>query len=208
MKVWLTGLFIIAALLVSGAATAAVPPALIQDFTPVEGVVLWAGAGEVMVNAAKEQGVRVGDLFGAISPGETIRHPVSGDVIGRLDKVVGVLSIIQVHAGFATARLLSGTEPAPGGTVRRFDQIKAWFVDPSSTGEIVFSELRAALPQLDWQPYPVVAPGKDGLEFTVRGNVLEVRSAGALLHSYSLPEAARMAYPKTIAPVPVKGAQP
>jgi hypothetical protein len=205
MKGWSVGLVLLGLLLVNGTATAAVPSTLAHDFAPIDGLVLLARDGEVMVDASVEQGVRVGELFSIIAPGETIRHPVSGAVLGRLDKVSGVLAITQVRSGFATGRLLSGAEPAPGTIIRRFARVKAWFVDPAGRGEMVFSEVRAALPQLDWQPYTTDAakPSKDGLLFTLQGSNLDVRGDGEMLHSYTLPAIGLMAAPVAVTPVSV-----
>jgi len=203
MKRVVIGLVMMLALCVCGSALAALPETLASDFAPVDGLVLVARDGEVLIDAAAEKGVRVGELFSLLAAGEPLRHPVSGAVIGRLDRVTGLLAVTQVRSGFAVARQLSGDAPQAGAGVRRFDQVKAWFVDPSGQGEALFAEARAALPHLDWQPYTAGATGNagnDGLQFVLSGDKLDVRGGGELLHSYRVTPVA--------APIAVQAPEP
>lgn len=205
MKKMLVALVAWVIFLSTGAALAELPASLKVDFAPVDGLVLLARDGEVLIDAAAEKGVRVGELFSVILPGEVLHHPKSGEIIGKLDKVGGVLVITEVRDNFATARQIEGPAPKIGAAVRRFDRVKAWFVDADGQSEALFAEVRSALPQLDWQPYtrdPATA-GKNALHFTLRGNQFEVRGAGELLHSYTLSQATTTAVTPMASPAAV-----
>lgn len=192
---------LVVALVWAQVALAALPTGLQDDFAPIDGMVLAVRKGAVLIDAAADKGVRVGELFSVLQTEEPLKHPVSGELIPGLDTLTGVLVVTEVRPEFSVARQLSGSVPKAGATVRRYDRVKAWFIDPAGQGEAVFAEVRAGLPQLDWQPYAkaTAVADDDVLTFELQGNRLEARGAGELLHSYTV----ELPAPVAAAPVPV-----
>lgn len=177
-------------------ALAAVPAGLVKDFEPVEGVVLLARDGEVLIDAEAIKGVRNGDLFSVIGSSEQVTHPQTGEVLGVLRQTLGLLQVIQVRPGFSITRQLAGDIPTTGAQVIRFEQVESRFFDLTADGEAFSAELRQALPQLSWSAYTQIdqagldslrakGAGYSGLLFLLDGARLEVRSSEfELLLSY------------------------
>ncbi|MBE0502089.1 MAG: hypothetical protein IBX47_11695 [Desulfuromonadales bacterium] len=180
------------------AAAATVPSDLLNDFSPLTGLVLLDHGEEVLIDLTAEKGVRVGDLFSVVSKGEIVKHPVTGAPLGTLDEIVGELQIVQLRPGFSIARRIDGEPLKPGAEVRRFDRIAAKFYDSSAFGEPLFIELRERLPHLQWQKYTPIdsadlalllekKPALGGLAFCYDGEILEVRGPeSALLRRYEI----------------------
>jgi len=216
MKRMVAALATLLMVLTAGMAMAALPAGLTDDFATVDGVVLAVRKGAVLIDAAADQGVRVGELFSVLAAGEPLRHPVSGEPIPGLEEQAGVLVVTEVRPEFSLARQLFGKAPQAGDKVRRYDRVQSRFADPDGRGEALFAEVRAGLPQLDWQGYSKDA-GKAGngeLLFLLQGNRLVVRSGTELLHSYTVdvaaaqPVTAPVATPAVAAPQGTEAAVP
>lgn len=194
MKTLFISLVIIA--LSAVAALAAVPAGLVNDFAPVEGLVLLARDGEVLIDAEAIKGVRNGDLFSVIGSSEQVTHPLTGELLGVNHQTVGLLQVIQVRPGFSITTQLAGDIPKAGARVLRFEQVDAHFFDVTAEGEAFSNELRQALPQLSWTAYKKIdhdeltslraqGMGFNGLLFLLDGTRLEVRNSEfELLYSY------------------------
>jgi hypothetical protein len=161
-------------------------------------VVLLDRGEEVLIDLTAESGVRVGDLFSVIAKGKAVKDPQTGETLGSLDEVVGLLQLVQLRADFSIARRVSGEALQPGAEIRRFDRIAAKFYDSSMLGEPLFVELRELLPHLQWQKYRSIDPAAlalldkknqdyTGLTFSYDGDFLEVRGVElALMHRYEI----------------------
>ncbi|MDP2400398.1 MAG: hypothetical protein Q8M66_00320, partial [Actinomycetota bacterium] len=146
---------------------AALPVELGKTFQPVYGVVIKVVDGEYLLDLGSENGVRNGDLISVMAPSEAIKHPVSGEVIGQLDHAKAFLRIVRIKPDFAWARLLSPTVAIrPADPVRRFGEVPALLIDPSSDSHLLLNELQLALPHLAWQPRDETTLVGPGLIFT------------------------------------------
>ncbi|PKN13386.1 MAG: hypothetical protein CVU69_01545 [Deltaproteobacteria bacterium HGW-Deltaproteobacteria-4] len=167
---------------------AALPVELNKTFQPVDGVVIKGVDGEYLLDLGSDNGVRNGDLIAVMAPGETVKHPVSGAVIGQLDHAKAFLRIVRIKPDFAWARLLSPTAAIhPADPVRRFGEVPALLIDQSSDNQLLLNELQLALPHLAWQPQNETTLVGPGLIFTRDQQTLTVRDdAGSLLGSWPL----------------------
>ena len=168
---------------------------LVRDFAPLPGVVVMPADGEFLIDRDAADGIDVGDLFSVVLPGKKIVHPVTGKVLGTLDRVKGTLQVTRIRSGYSHARPLDVKEEIlPGDVLRRFEHLPAAFLDTTGRGRPVFDRLRAALPGLEWT-YAAAAgdggkpPLPDGavLAFVLGIDRLEVRGPDRTLRSYEVP---------------------
>jgi len=99
--------------------------------------------------------------------------------------------VTRVKSGYSYARPLGEAKGiGKGDAVRRYENVSAALWDYTDQGEAFFSELKAALPALEWQEYSVAqaqrpqvpaAPAKGGPQilFILRHDGLEVRDGVA-----------------------------
>lgn len=188
-----------------------------RDLAPLSGVVVMPAGEEYLIDLDEAKGVREGDLFAVVVPGEKIVHPVTQTVLGSLDQVKGYLQVSRVKSGYSYARPLDQTPAlARGDQLRRFEQLPAQFWDYTGQGEGLYSALRTALPGLEWQTYaaaqaqrpdPPRAPaGKVAtLIFVLDDKGLSVKDGGfAPLRFYPRASAAAVA---PVAPTPTPAAK-
>ncbi len=153
----LCSILLFAALLVVTTLTpvfGALPETLGDDFKPLSGYVIMPSKGEFLVDLDAAKGVRVGDIFVSVSPGQKIVHPVTKEVLGTLDEVKGILQISRLRSGYSHARAVVGGESLQrGDLIRRYENIPVTFWDFTGGGEGVYSELKATLPALEWPDY-------------------------------------------------------
>ncbi|WP_020677395.1 FG-GAP repeat domain-containing protein [Geopsychrobacter electrodiphilus] len=178
----------------------ALPSEIAHNLKPLDGVIVLPIDGEYLIDLDASKGVAVGDIFSIITPGPAIIHPVTGAVIGSLDKVEGWLEVTRIKSGYSYARPLNPKITFTKGTrIHRFKDLPAVFWDYSGSGEKLFDELRTALPQLEWNSYAKdqtsrptepaqVAFATPVLTFIDQGGQLQVRGASfQLLGQYALP---------------------
>lgn len=89
----------------SDALTRAVAEAL-----PREALVIFVQEGEVYLDVTKEKGAAVGQKYAIERPGEEIRHPETGNLLGRSSTRVGEVEITWIQEGFSRAKILSQPE--------------------------------------------------------------------------------------------------
>lgn len=148
---WLTLIFVLFATAALGLEESA---AVAGDLAPLSGVVVMSAGEEYLIDLDAAKGVREGDLFAVVAPGEKIVHPVTQAVLGNLDQVKGFLQVSRVKSGYSYARPLDQTPAlARGDQLRRFEQLPARFWDYTGQGEGLYAALRTALPGLEWQTY-------------------------------------------------------
>ena len=166
------------------AALAELPDDIASDFAVVEGVVVMPINDEYIVDLDARNGLAIGDILTVVTPGEKIFHPVTKEMIGSVDKVVGFLQATRIYSGYSYARVLTeGLQPDNGARVKRFEQVPALFVDATETGSDLARELKVSLPQLQW------LVGSEGdralLTFTLQGESLDVKDQqNNSLHKY------------------------
>lgn len=125
-----------------------------DEFKPLSGVVIMQVGEEYLIDLDAAKGVAEGDLFSAVVPGERVVHPVTGEVLGTLDDVKGLLTVTRVKSGYSYARPIGDLKVlSKGDAIRRYENIKTGFWDYSGDGEALFARLREALPALEWQSY-------------------------------------------------------
>lgn len=191
-----------------------------RDFKPLAGVVIMATGGEYLIDPDVTKGVREGDLFAVVKPGERIVHPTTGQVLGSLDLVKGYLQVNRVRSGYSYARLLDKGEGIErGDSIQRFEHLDARFWDYAGGGVALYESLRLALPALRWLPYgeaqsgrpasPKADPkGSVALVFVHLQGQLEVRDGQmTLLRSYPVTPGAQTA-PQPLASQPIPAAGP
>ncbi len=174
-------------------ARADVPDDIARDFAPLSGYVVMPADGEFLIDRGGADGIAAGDLFSVVRPGEQIVHPVTGKVLGTLDRVKGFLQVTRVRPGYSHARPLEVREKiGKGDIVRRFELIPAAFIDTTGTGRPLYERLRTVLPGLEWR---IVAASADGgaeipkgtiLALVLENGRLEVRGPDQMLRSYQM----------------------
>ncbi len=187
MRLWLKALTpLLIALFWTVSALASLTEQLRQDFSPVDGYVVMAAGAEYIIDVDSSQGVSSGDLFSVVSPGEKIVHPVSGEVIGSLDSISAVLQVTRIKTGYSYAKVLRGEATLkPGTAIHRYDSLDAVYLDETGTNQDVLSQIKEAVPTLQWQGSGVSTQAD--LYFKSGGTALQVRdSQGQLLRSYAL----------------------
>ena len=185
------------------ATATALPEKLQADFAPLDGVIVLATPGQILIDRDGGSGVVVGDLFAIVTPGAPILHPTSGAILGTSHSVSGWLRVAGVRSGYSEATLQAESAPAAvGAKVSRFAEAEAVLIDLSGSAADLYPQLSAVLPQLRWLGYftstaalpaPTLTPR---LLFTVAGNALEVREErSGLLRRYPLAIPAPVAAP-------------
>lgn len=133
---------------------ASLPIAVENDFKTLKGAVIGQEGDGWLIDVGREQGVHEGDLFSAVDPGKPVVHPQTGEVLGSMQRVTGLLQVIWVQPRFSQVRKISGVASlALGAEVRRFDGLTAVFIDETETGEQLYMTLRDTLGQLRWLGY-------------------------------------------------------
>jgi len=93
-----------------------------EAFPKVRGAILdILPTGQLLLDLTKGAGVSPGLELEIIREGEPFKHPVTGEVLGRLEKVVGLAKVTEAQEKFSLAEVLerAGDEvPAKGDAVR------------------------------------------------------------------------------------------
>jgi hypothetical protein len=133
-------------------ASAEVVETVKEDLRPISGYVVMQREGEYLVDLDARHGLRVGDLLSVVTKGPEVIHPLTKEVLGRLDEAKAVLQVIQMKSGFSVTRPLSGgANIAKGDIVRRFALLTAVFQGAAGQSKALYEALRKALPELEWQ---------------------------------------------------------
>jgi hypothetical protein len=91
---------------------------LLDLFPKFEGEVLEAQGDTLTLGAGVRAGARVGLEVELFRQGREIKHPRTGEVLGRAEDVLGSARITQAQEGFATAQAPSGVQVKPGDRFR------------------------------------------------------------------------------------------
>jgi len=168
-----------------------------KDLAPLSGHIIAVRTDDYLIDLDASAGVRDGDLFAVIKPGQSIRDPKTGKVLGHEETVAAVLRVTQVMRGFSKAAAMGRTGTIrQGDEVRRYSLLQTVFWDYTEHGESVYTELRENLPDLSWMDYsaaqsrrpkePSFSGTEDDLFFILKRAALEVRDGqGRLIKAYS-----------------------
>lgn len=145
----------------------ALPPGLVESLSPLDGVIVMQIDNDYLIDLDASKGLAEGDIFSVITPGKQIIHPITGKVIGSLEKVEGWLVVTRIRKGYAYVHPLDPKVRFTKGTpIHRFKDLPAIFWDYTGAGENTYNELRTALPNLEWRSYTknqAVRPAEPGL---------------------------------------------
>src|SRR3970282_1538494 len=80
---------------------------LMQAFPKVRGLIVSVEPqGKVVVDLTAKDGIYPGLEMEVFRQGEPFKHPVSGEVMGRMDKTVASLRVVDVQDRFSVGQLL------------------------------------------------------------------------------------------------------
>jgi hypothetical protein len=119
----------IVSLLVLAAAASAVgqtaPPTLgvlvnqvLALFPKVDGAVLEVQGPTLTLSLGQRDGLVAGVEMTAYREGRELRHPKTGEVLGRTEEILGRVAVQQVQEAYSTAAVVQGTDIRPGDKVR------------------------------------------------------------------------------------------
>jgi hypothetical protein len=194
---------------VCGEVFAATAENIAADFQPLSGYVVERQGEAYIVDLDTTDGLSVGDLITVLGSGKPLTHPVTGEVLGKLETTKGILKVTRIESGFSWTRPLQpATGIQRGDMIRRYGGIAAVFRDYTNSGERFYGQLKDALPNLEWQGYATVTTdnrnrqGPDdriALIFELRQQGLTVRDAESqLLQFYPNPRVIRKRVPAPI----------
>jgi len=87
-------------------------------FPKVEGDVIKVDDSQVTLSIGKRDGVVAGVELEVYREGEELKHPKTGDVLGRKEEILGRVVVDQVAEAYSTARVSKGKGMAGGDRVR------------------------------------------------------------------------------------------
>src|SRR5712692_2455241 len=115
-------LFLLAA---AGASAQTAPPTLgvlvnqvLALFPKVNGDVLEVQGTTLTLSLGQRDGLVAGVELTAYREGRELRHPKTGEVLGRTEEVLGRVTVQQVQEAYATGAVVEGTDIRPGDKVR------------------------------------------------------------------------------------------
>ena len=76
---------------------------------PWEGRIMEVEASQVYINAGLNLGIRKGDVFAIISLSKELVDPVTGKVVGAIEKKIGKVRVIKVEEEYSQAETLEGS---------------------------------------------------------------------------------------------------
>src|SRR5262245_6787950 len=86
-------------------------------FPSVQGDVVEVQGNTLVLSIGRAAGTVPGLSVEVYREGREIKHPRTGQVLGRAEEALGTATITRVFDGYSTATL-SGTAPAPGDRIR------------------------------------------------------------------------------------------
>jgi len=91
---------------------------LVDLFPKVEGEVLEVRGQSLTLSAGRKDGLRAGLELAVFREGREIKHPRTGQVLGRAEQALGRVSVTEVQEAFSLALLPQGSEVKPGDRFR------------------------------------------------------------------------------------------
>src|SRR5437867_872239 len=87
-------------------------------FPKVEGDVLKVDGSQVTLSVGKRDAVVAGVELVVFREGEELKHPKTGEVLGRTEKTVGRITITEVFEGYSMAKISQGGDVLAGDKAR------------------------------------------------------------------------------------------
>ena len=103
---------------VSSAPMTALVEQLLDLFPKFQGEVLEAQGDTLTLGAGVKAGARVGLEVELYREGREIKHPRTGEVLGRAEDVLGTARITQAHEALSVAQVPAGVQVKPGDRFR------------------------------------------------------------------------------------------
>jgi TolB-like protein len=94
---------------------------LSEAFPPVRGSVVGLEGDRILIDLGGRQKIQQGMELQLYREGEEVKHPVSGQVLGRRDKRLGLLRVVEVKEGFSEGVVVSRHE---GSTITIGDLVR------------------------------------------------------------------------------------
>lgn len=88
-------------------------------FPDLKGFVLSVEGGQVLIDLKQGQPLKPGDVLNVVRLGETLTHPVTGEVVGRKETDVGTVEVVEVRDNYSITRVLSTRQPIQSGDAVR-----------------------------------------------------------------------------------------
>src|SRR2546430_1608780 len=87
-------------------------------FPKVNGEVLEVQGTTLTLSLGQRDGLVVGVELTAYREGRELRHPKTGEILGRTEEVLGRVTVQRVQEAYATGAVVEGTDIRPGDKVR------------------------------------------------------------------------------------------
>ena len=87
-------------------------------FPKVAGDVIQASGDTVTLSIGRRDGVVAGVELAVYREGEDLKHPKTGELLGRTEKTLGRVSVIDVFEAYSTAKVVQGTDITAGDKAR------------------------------------------------------------------------------------------
>src|SRR5881296_2131903 len=87
-------------------------------FPKVDGEVLEVQGTTVTLSLGQRDGLVAGVELTAYREGRELRHPKTGEILGRTEEVLGRVAVRQVQEAYSTGAVVEGTAIRPGDKVR------------------------------------------------------------------------------------------
>ena len=91
---------------------------IVAFFPALTGEIVEGKGTEVIVSVGRREGVQVGMEFSLFRDGRELRHPKTGEVLGRVEQALGLAVVSQVSETYSVATVASGGGVRPGDRVR------------------------------------------------------------------------------------------
>ena len=144
-------LFFLVLLCCPAVALAELPELVQSDFAVLEGVVVMPINDEYIVTLEDRDDLHIGDILTLVNPGKKVFHPVTKELIGSIDEVVGFLQVSRIHSGYSYARVLTeDLKPEAGAQFKRFEQVPAFLKTVQEADPGLARQLQVNLPQFKW----------------------------------------------------------
>ncbi|MFQ6111781.1 MAG: FG-GAP repeat domain-containing protein, partial [Nitrospinota bacterium] len=94
-----------------------------ERFPHIEGFVASVQRGELYLSIGERDRVKKGLKLLVVRPGKAFKHPITGEVLGRLEEKIGEAEVIEVREKFSIARMVR-LVPGRGYSPRKGDRVR------------------------------------------------------------------------------------
>ena len=101
------------------AVSRAVATRVLAQLVPV--IVVQRDGEEIYLSRGEDAGYETGQTLRIIRQGDEIRHPVTGQVLGRRETVIGEAKVTEIQPRLTIAKIVSSTEEVQTGAIVRED---------------------------------------------------------------------------------------